>query len=218
MPFPTTSVLDDFTGAVNTVLPTHNANWQTVTNATDGKLNGSNQVIPTSISTTTANNWNIAYGPNSEIYIDVVTVPTSGGWCDIFARTQQGGNTTTRDGYVLDYNSGANSDISRVDNNAFTQLGSTFAMTLSNGDSIGLEVIGTTNNIKAYRKTGGTWSQVGATQSDATYTGTGTLELEIAQTATAGVFDNFGGGTVVVASSIKKMAIINQAPKRSAVI
>jgi hypothetical protein len=142
--------------------------------------------------------WNAAtFGPDCEVFCTLPIIPTadSGGvW--LFARLTTIGSGTT-DGYALGVEriSGAFNDwrIYRIDNGAATLLGGTMYQTVSAGDSVGLEVIGT--QLTAYYKAaGGSWMALG-TQTDSTYATAGNLGVEILLTAER--VDDFSGGTVV---------------------
>ena len=193
MAFPTnTTVLDAFNRADGGL----GASWT----ALYGTLAiSSNQV------TGPSGNWGVStfgttYGANAESYIDIPTIGATGEEIDVGLRyTTQ--NIATGDGYIVWLIISAGTDtagISRCDNGSFTQLGATISQNFANGDSIGIEAVGST--LKAYQKTGGTWSDIsGGGRTDATY-GSAGYPLLAVQNNTWRV-DNFSGGTVVAVST-----------------
>ena len=144
--------------------------------------------------------FNTTYGADAECYIDIPTIGNTGDELDVGVRhTTQ--SLATDDGYNATLIIAAGTDtvaISRIDNSAFTQLGATINQNFANGDSLGIEAIGST--IKAYIKTGGTWSDISSGgRSDATYGSAGYSLLAVLNTTYR--VDNFSGGTVVAATT-----------------
>lgn len=190
MAFPTTDILFDFT--TNDAAPM--TGWTDIANGVSaaGGIGVGSVTTDINVSKTTA-----SYGPDAEGYFTIVTKPSNGNGLGVAVRID-GSNA----GYFVTVQTASGTDsvlIFRIDAGPdFTQLGSTISQEFSVGDALGIEVIGTSNNIKAYRKpSGGSWGQIGTTQSDGTYTAAGKLQLEI---DFAGQVDDFGGGTVVTAS------------------
>lgn len=182
--FPVNSVLDNFNRANEGPPPSSNwTNWKggnakVVSNqwATDG-ITGDNGCY-----------WNVQdYGPNSEVYITGTTL--SGTYMDVYLRLVDFGNGG--DGYDFSMNDSSNNlKYFRIDNGGYTQLGATISNTVANGDSIGLEVIGSTLT-GYFMASGGSW--VGqTTRTDNTYSGAGKLAMTSIHLATRA--DNFGGG------------------------
>jgi hypothetical protein len=199
MAFPTTGILDDF--SPNDTHPM--TGWFDFVNGIDAVsgLGKGSTINDVSVSC-----WDTAYGPlvspGAEAYITISTKPVDTNAISIYLLT----NTTEVDGYYLYYLAvAAGNDtvqINRVDDNTYTQLGSTISQEFANGDKLGLEIIGNSNNIKAYRcPSGGSWAQLGSTQSDNTYCGAGvTAKPTIAiddDASLVSAIDDFGGGTVV---------------------
>jgi hypothetical protein len=108
----------------------------------------------------------------------------------LFARIVDTGDNP--DGYKVECVAGAGSKIVRVDDGVNTTLGATFTFNLSDGDKMGLEIIG--DDITCYRYTGGAWGAAIATRADATYTGAGYFGVEMSTDAVR--MDNMSGGTV----------------------
>ena len=105
----------------------------------------------------------------------------------------------TYDGYTVymsDHVAGTDQiEIYRVDDGVPTLLGASIDQEVSNGDSIGIKVIG--DGIAAYYKpTGGNWTQLGY-RFDSTYTTGGYIGIGEAHDSGSGsALDNFGGGDV----------------------
>lgn len=208
MAFPTTSVLDNF----------NRANGDAGSNYT---ANGYNFgfVIPQISSNTLKRNssgtsdayWNVAqYGPDVEAYIDISTDLVS----DDYGFSIRFINPVSANvsGYFLHIGASAadTTKIERVDNGAFTVLGSSVAQTWATGEKFGVSAVGST--LSVFRYTAGAWGAAYATRTDSTYTAAGYIDIYI--TGTTGRYDNFGGGTVVVAPVIP--VFMNQYRQRAA--
>jgi hypothetical protein len=194
MAFPTTSVLDNFTGTNGTDLPVYSANWQATPTGGSALEIQDNAATGTSAGGNNSNSWVTDYGPDCEVYVTINTKPADGNVILLFARGLQTTSLLTVDGYVLRFVQNAGTDtfvIQRITNGAATSLSSTFNQEVTNGDSIGLEIVG--NTLTAYYKSGGgAWTSLGST-TDSTYTGAGKLGI---LTSSTGVrLDDFGGGT-----------------------
>jgi hypothetical protein len=140
--------------------------------------------------------WNTSFGVDQEMYITINTIPNVGSAISIIARGQDTGNVTTIDGYIVTYTRVAGTDtcnIQRLDNGVGTTLGSTISQEIAAGDSIGIQVRGSTIE-GFYRSGSGAWVSLG-TRTDTTYTAAGQLCV-IGQGTTARL-SNFGGGTYV---------------------
>lgn len=140
------------------------------------------------------------YGPDSEVYIDVATLGGTDQPCLIFARMTTL-SIATIDGYcvVLTIKSGTDTQgIYRIDNGVFTQLGATISNNFTAGNSLGLEIVGST--IKVYKKASGTWSDISSGgRNDTTYGSAGYLMMDMYGNTFR--IDNFSGGTVVTATA-----------------
>lgn len=196
MAFPSTSVLDNFTGTNGTDLPVYSSNWQT---APTGGVNleiQSNAATGTAAASNNTNSWATSYGPDCEVYVTITTKPADGNILLLLARGVQETSLATADGYCLRFAPVAGTDtitIQRIDNGAQTSISSAFSQEVSNGDSIGLEIIG--NTLTAYYKpSGGAWTSLGST-TDSTYTTAGKIGLLTSSTTIR--LDDFGGGTYV---------------------
>ena len=98
-------------------------------------------------------------------------------------------------GYKVDWDStSTNIRLFRDDAGTRTQLGSSSAQAMSNGDSIGISAVGST--ITAwYKASGGSWTAK-ITQTEATYTAGGRLQWGMWNTLAGETSDNVGVGTV----------------------
>lgn len=200
MAFPTTSVLDS--GVRADEGPPPSASWSAL-----GINSASNllRVVSNKIVTTAGNQngvWGTEYGPDSEIFMTVTTLPVNGGALQMGIRLVQYGGGTV-DGYRMtftraDTNPGFDFSLFRLDNSAATQLGATVneaGGAIAAGIQFGVDIIGST--ITGYANRSGTWSSVGSA-SDGTYTASGGIGLRFV--LVAGIND-FGGGTVAAGAS-----------------
>jgi hypothetical protein len=191
MAFPTTStVLDNFNrtnGAVGSA-------WSLAHNFAGGTI--LMQILSNQCKASNDYNimyWNATtYGPDAEAYVlmPVITTITLDGPYLCARLTNPGASL---DGYLV----GAESTswfVGRMDNGVLTRLGSNIAVTPANGDSLGIDCVGST--IAIYRKNSGNWSQL-ATRSDSTYSAAGYLGLYGGADDQNYRLDDFGGGTVV---------------------
>lgn len=199
--FPTTSVLDNFTGTNGTDLPVYSSNWALLNSAQTNLEIQSNGAAPTATGTNANDYWTTNFGPDSEVFLIVAAKGADGNTFEsIVARIQGEGGSNTWDGYILNFDPDAGTDapsIARIDNASATQLGAALSQEYAANDSFGLEIIGST--LQAYYKaSGGSWAALGTTRSDSTYTSAGKLGFQMYETPTiTGRLDDFGGGTVV---------------------
>jgi hypothetical protein len=184
MPFPLTSILDNFNRADSNPL---NGSW---TNSWYGDGNwklASNSIVG-AVGNFVGARYNAAtYGPDCEVYVSIPTADPS----DFRMFLRVTGPDATPTGYCFETSSNVGS-ISEVNAGSRTQLGVTFGCTLSNGDKLGFRAIG--SSLTAWQYTSGSWSLL-ATRTDSTHTGAGYLAFEDAYNLQ--VLDDFGGGTVV---------------------
>ena len=128
-----------------------------------------------------------------EVHAKAPSWPSNNGWL-LYLCVQQPG-TGGWDGYLLYGIRGDNLlELFRIDNEAFTQLGSSIAYTGANNDSMALDTNGTTLTIWAIDDSvaSGVWSSKG-TRTDSTYT-TGYIGLAT-NDSTSMTLDDFGGGS-----------------------
>jgi hypothetical protein len=183
MPFPDTSVLDNFNRSENPL----STNWSNILNS--NQCNGS-----------------AALGNNSSYSVSIYGTDFTGAqevWCEITTKGGTGhelslglmskdtGNIATIDGYSIHFTVATGTDtwsIDRADNGVPTVLASGTAE-LVNGDIVGLRLM-PNGDLQAFRN----GSQIGSTINSTTYTGTGKLSLTIENTTWR--INAFGGGLV----------------------
>lgn len=193
MAFPTTGVLDNFnTGASQNL--TSRAGWNVAvlvsgsTYLTDGTPTAATITVP-------GGNWWGTTWVDSEVFVTLTTFTPATDRFDLCARITNGGANPTM--YALRLaNSGTNDfQIGKFSASAsFTALGTLQSQVITNGDSIGLSVIG--SQVTSYYKSGaGAWTQMD-TLSDSSITGAGGIGFKHGLTVTNTV-DNFGGGGAV---------------------
>lgn len=205
MAFPTTGVLDDFNRANGGL----GANYtqEPFNDGTGGALVIASNAIRASAGSSYEGVWYnpATFGPDSEVYMDVVTANPAGFYILCLRILQPSNSASTGDGYFIQVDQGGpNLKFYRQDNGVSTQLGAADSVTaIASGDKWGVEMIGST--LTAYRYTAGAWAAYGATRSDGTYTTAGYLGFYIFEGSLVSVFDNFSGGTVVVASATRRM-------------
>jgi parallel beta-helix repeat protein len=193
--FPTTQVLDNFNRA-NTGPPPSSGWSQGISDFTagEGLQVSSNTIIrkPTG-SYRQDDYWNAStFGPDSEAYVTVTNAVTNDELA-LFLRANNIGSGTS-DAYILyvGLTGGSNWSLGRIDNGSNTALGSAFSQAISNGDSIGVSMRG--SRLTAwYKPSAGSWTAL-ATRNDNTYTSTGYIGLQMANSGGT-TADNFGGGT-----------------------
>lgn len=189
MAFPTTSVLDTFSDTEGPPM----TGWATPTGYAGLKSNGSTCLADAA---NAVGFWNsVLSGADCEAFCTVTTATSSSNTVGVWARCANIGSGATVDGYFLSMGEGATDlwSIYRVDNGVPTLLGSTFSQEVSDGDSIGIAVIGTT--IEAwYKASGGSWTMLDS-RTDSTYSAAGYIGASISDTT--GRIDDFGGGVAI---------------------
>jgi len=186
MPFPVAPILD--TGTRPDEGPPPSISWSDDPIA-DGIKIVSNRFAPDGASGVSW--WNTLYGPDSEVYITVTTLPGDGQSVKLFGRFDS--QDLNGAGYQLTYNheiitppsvfvlSDPNVDILGVN------------QTLAVGDSFGLQMNGSLISIW-YKPAAGVWTLLGSVVNSA-HTAAGYIGLEL-QTVTTRAVD-FGGGNSV---------------------
>lgn len=204
MAFPTTGILEDGSGADEDPLDTHWDGTHVFYPGDTGffaKL--SNQITDaTGGGTDTSSSYDGVSGVqqfsgNIEVWATIVQVSTvTGDQFKIGAANAR--NDPNMDGYEVNIVKAAGADIVQIrrrDNVTPTTLGADMNQEISDGDSIGMEIIGST--ISAYYKpAAGSWTLLGS-RVDATYTGPWWIGVKTAQASPrAWKWVPFGGGTV----------------------
>jgi hypothetical protein len=152
-----------------------------------------NQAVDSSSTLYAWNFWNAStFGPDSEAYATVASYSGSD-TIRIGARVT-GGGTSSYSGYFVSISTTGAWSIIRITNGGSpVTLKSGVTQTLSSGDRIGIQVIGSV--VTAWHDTGSGWQQVMSydTSGDATkYTGAGNVAVEFRSST----IDDFGGGTI----------------------
>lgn len=191
MAFPSTPILETFTGANGTTPPSA-ALLNDYFIPDQGIAIQSNQGTGETASFGNSAYTPSAYGPAMETYVTVGTLPGAGEYLGVLGRGGTGATLDSYDFYMVD----TSAEFYREDDGVPTQLGASESVSWVAGDGIGILINGST--ITGYRRSGGTWSIV-STRTDSTYTAAGYCILYI-DGDTARV-DNFGGGTQVVSET-----------------
>lgn len=194
MSFPTTGILDNFDGGQPATQL--GANW-----SADPFGAGNVKPLYGASGDVQSNGnscevwWNpTTFGADCEAGI---TLSTRGaGDFSLSLRLQGGVGTTSCDGYSIYHNNASTYQFYRFTNGAGTQLGTDQTQALSDGDSFGAAMIGSTLTAW-YKAAAGSWTEL-ASVSDSTYTAGGNIGFYVGTNAAIRL-DNFLGGTVVVA-------------------
>lgn len=189
MPFPTTSVLDSFGDTEGPPM----TGWTTPTGVAGLK---SASGVCQANAANAFGIWNsIMGGADEEVFCTVTTATGSGGVVAIFVRAKDVGSAATFDAYGLEITEAATDNwaIRTYTNGVPSTIGASFNQEVSNGDSIGLRIIGSTLTAW-YKASAGSWTQL-AVRTDTTYSAAGYLAASIS--TTTGRIDNFGGGEYV---------------------
>lgn len=199
MAFPTTGIIDNFNRANEG--PPPSTDWTTMIGSHGHKVLSNECVVESdSVGGEYASGYNAStYGPDCEAYVTVIDPATWGE--GVFARLTTL-SMASADGYVFWRSSGDVTELHRVDDGAWKQLGADGpAFVIASGDKLGIECIGST--IKGYVKDGAAaWAEQ-LSRSDATYGSAGYLGIDQYPTTSEGYIglDDFGGGTVEASSS-----------------
>jgi hypothetical protein len=194
---PVTPVLDDFNRPDNTGPPS--ANWSRMpvfASSSTGNLFISSQQAagPTGSS---ADNWNPqAFGPNSEVYMTVVTKPSLNmDTLSLLLRYQNPGSSTATGYQALFTNETGAPDVYKIllraGGQAPTSLASVTGPELNPGDRLLFRALGST--LELWRWSSGSWTKLLAA-SDRTIQTAG--YLGVASHNTTVRLDDFGGGTL----------------------
>jgi hypothetical protein len=148
----------------------------------------SNQLAGTKSTTTTAWRNDAQYGPDTESWVSIPTLPGNANAVRLYARIRTPGSSAV-DGYMLRFNQLSGTDqvlLERLDNGGIVTL-KTINQELGTGDRLLLRVRGST--LEAWRQSGSSWSLLGSV-SDSTYSAAGFVGLGIR--GTTGRLDDFG--------------------------
>ena len=163
-------------------------------------VNGSNETglqlvsgaLACSKSTSCASWWNPApYGPDSEVWGTITTLPGTGNQFRLYVRIQQPGSLAV-DAYMLRTNQLTGTDevyLERIDNSTFVRL-LTVSQELAVGDRLLLRVSGST--LEAWLERGTGWTRLGSA-TDTTYPAAGYTGVGLR--GTTGRLDDYGART-----------------------
>jgi len=197
-PFPTTSLLDNFNRANNDIA-VGNSNW----NGTPWGFIASPSILSNQVVDQTGSgsngSWNTQFGPDCEVYLTIRVLPPFDSGNGILVCARFTNQSTTGNGYCLQVFPKASSNNFQLYkgnwNTGFTLITQATYTSLAIGSSIGLEIIG--NQLKMfYKLAAGSWTQVGSTATDNTYTAAGYIGFGLLP-GSAGEVDDFSGGTYV---------------------
>ena len=186
MAFPTTSILDNFNRSNESGIGAGAGTWTSPVFSGDGDIAlTSNQIVFVG--------WDSAYydaaqyGPDSEVYATVTATSATG--TEIVCRHNPSGVGGGVYNYML-HTSRTVMEFYWTHNGTQTQLGASVSVTIADGDSIGLEAVGST--LTAYHKpAAGSWTSKG-TRTDSSITAAGYVGIA----GNGSNVDNFGGGTI----------------------
>jgi hypothetical protein len=195
MAFPTLGTLDAFNRANEN--PLGNSTW--AGDGTTAQLQIDTNVVIGNGGGFSRSVWQTQLGPDLELYFllpSTVGAHYVGfGWSNA---------TLSGTGYYIEASHTTSIlKVIRWDGSA-NQLGADVSVTFSDGDSIGIERIG--SGIEVYRKTGGTWSSI-ATRTDGTYTSAGYVWLGVGS-GTSESLDDFGGGTIAAGTTRRPSGLL----------
>jgi hypothetical protein len=160
--------------------------------AETGHLIASNQLACSKATTCTAWRNNVSYGPDTESWARMATLPGDGNAIRLYARLQSPGSSAVG-GYMLRANQASGTDqifLERLDSGAITTR-LTIPQDLAAGDTLLLRAQGST--VEAWRHNGAAWSRLG-TLADSTYPAAGFAGIGLR--GTMGRLDDFGARTV----------------------
>jgi fibronectin type 3 domain-containing protein len=152
----------------------------------------SNQLACSKTTTCTAWRNDASYGPDSESWARIATLPGNGNAVRLYVRVQSPG-TSGADGYVLFFSQASGTDqvsLYRLTNGALTVL-QAVPQEIAAGDTLLLRAHGST--LESWRRSGSTWTRLG-TVSDSTYAGAGYAGVGLR--GTTGRLDDFGARTL----------------------
>jgi hypothetical protein len=196
--FPANGILDDFNRANED--PLANGNWT--------KIGVSNHDPLELVSNAARRNTGgliksgsyfsgRTFTANQEVYLTISTKPGNGWWMDLFLRIQDG-TINNLDCYAISINISSGTDtiqVTRKDDDANTSVGAAFSQEITNGDGVGASITGSTITVY-YRSTAlGAWTALG-TRTDATYSGTSSIDFAGSENGGTWIADDFGGGSL----------------------
>lgn len=158
----------------------------------------SNKLVPYGNAVSSSATWNYYFGRDAEVYMEVADTGSVGDWI-VKIEDPDGGHFYNLE--LINEYSGAG--VYEDDTTLRIAFGSPG---LSNGDAIGLSIIGDT--VSGYKKTSGTWTLMG-TWTDTLMTTRTRTQISTGSWNDTGVpnvaFDNFGGGTYVPPAAYRSL-------------
>jgi hypothetical protein len=185
MPFPSTPLLDDFNRANGAL----GASWAS-------PAFGDNQTLAITGNQVSCGSgagggcYLTQFVADQECWVTIPTLPTAGNWVILDVRCNTYGGFTSN--YQMQWIASTGAALIRLQNPNATTLTS-WTQVLSAGDSIGLQVIGTTLTAWYKAAAAGVFSQLAST-SNSVLNYAGYIGMEIEDTTAR--LDNFGGGGV----------------------
>lgn len=187
MAFPTTAVLEDFTGTNGSLL---DADWTTLSGANPPRISSNQAGNNGASGAYVGAYWDpVTFGPDCEAFM---TIPVKNDYIGIYARL----NPATDDSYQASW-SGSNLTLQLNSGGGQSELDSATVAQV-NGQKLGIECIGTA--IKVYTDTGGGWVER-LSAVNGTISGAGNIGWDLFDGASLTRVDDFGGGTVVSAGA-----------------
>lgn len=154
----------------------------------------SSNVAQNSVSSSNADYWNAGtFGAKQEAYVSIAVKGSGSDSTGVLLRLTNPASSSIT-GYLIIADANTSIFVYRIDNSTtIVQVGSTFTQTITNGDSMGASIDGSTITVY-YKVAAGSWTSLG-TRTDATYSSAGFIGMwgdggSIAQVKT----DDFGGG------------------------
>lgn len=199
MPFPTTSVLDNFNRADTLDLSTTNPSWEGTTLFSHATCAISSNQVSHSGNTNQNQLWSGSF-QDAECFLTLNDIlGNSGNRVAVGVRFT--GSGSTPNGYYVLYNHTTGQiSLAKYVSGASTTIAGPTNITISNGSKIGISAIGTT--ITAWADTGSGWTSV-LSVTDTSHSAAGKLWLYIRWGGSGNWFaDDFGGGTYVPQSSV----------------
>lgn len=198
---PTTSVLSNLTGTDEEPLDEGGNFAGPIETGTRQLRRLSNEAargtIPAPSGTGTSYYLPSTFGPDSECFATLSTIPEGGGEAGVWARVTPG-DSASYQAYLWVWVNGSNFLLVKRFANAFTVL-DTDATVMSSGEKLWIDCNGST--IKGYHFTGGSWVER-CSAVDTDITGAGRIGWSI-QSSNDTRFDDIGGGTIVVGAEIQ---------------
>lgn len=178
MAFPTTPILDDFSGTLG--------NWTTPSFGDQALTITAGEVTSSSATLYGTGVWTASFAEDQEVYY---TIPSAAGHAILIARCTDNVNLTS---YVVAWVPSGGYDISRWNVGVETVLKSG-SSAYASGDKIGASVIGST--ITIYKDTGAGFVFVDSTVDGSPISGSSQIGASFENNSVTG--DDFGGGAVV---------------------